>query len=92
MSNQKKSILSKKGATIALAAAALFTTTAALGYAYRLDPVATNTIRCQGINACKGQSACNGRGTCGGVNACKGQGWLNVTREECVKRGGRVLG
>jgi hypothetical protein len=83
--------MANKGIVIAATVAAIFTSTA-FAYSYTLPQVATNTVRCQGINACKGQSSCNSRGTCGGVNACKGKGWLNVTREECVRRGGKVLG
>jgi hypothetical protein len=44
----------------------------------------TETIKCEGVNACKGQSACKSAGSsCAGKNACKGKGFLMVTKEEC---------
>jgi hypothetical protein len=42
-----------------------------------------------GANACKGQSACKtAKNECKGQNACKGQGYLEMTEEECGTAGG----
>ena len=49
-------------------------------------------VICEGINACKGQGTCAGPGhACGGQNACKGQGHSKVSKEECLKKGGKIV-
>jgi hypothetical protein len=41
-------------------------------------------VHCSGANACKGQSACkSAHNACKGQNGCKGQGFLEVTKQEC---------
>ncbi len=48
-------------------------------------------VHCYGVNACKGQTACaTATNACKGQNACKGKGWLPMTRDECVAKGGTV--
>ncbi len=48
-------------------------------------------VKCYGVNACKGQGACGGKGhSCAGKNACKGQGYLEMSKDECLKKGGRL--
>lgn len=51
-------------------------------------------IKCEGANECKGTSECksstNANG-CQGLNECKGQGWITIPKEECDKKGGKVL-
>ena len=33
-----------------------------------------------------------GQVICDGINACKGQGHSKVSKEECLKKGGKVVG
>ena len=41
-------------------------------------------VHCSGVNACKGQSACkSAHNACKGQNSCKGQGFLELTKQEC---------
>jgi uncharacterized membrane protein len=48
-------------------------------------------VKCYGVNACKGQGACGGKGhSCAGKNACKGQGYLEMSKDDCVEKGGRL--
>ena len=49
-------------------------------------------VHCYGVNKCKGTGACGGKGhSCAGQNACKGQGFLELSKEECLKmEGGRL--
>jgi hypothetical protein len=50
-------------------------------------------VHCGGINSCKGASDCaTAQSACKGMNACKGQGYKAVTKAECDKAGGKVLG
>jgi uncharacterized membrane protein len=74
------------GTTIALAAASLFVSGAAMAAASAADDT---KVKCVGVNACKGKSECatehNG---CAGQNGCKGQGWSTLTEKECRTRGG----
>ena len=45
---------------------------------------------CHGVNSCKGTGACGGKGhACAGHNKCKGQGWLKMTKEECMEKKGK---
>lgn len=49
------------------------------------------TVHCSGVNACKGQGACGtAEHSCAGLNACKGKGWVEMSAEECQKKGGKV--
>lgn len=50
------------------------------------------TVHCYGINKCKGTGDCGGKGhSCAGKNACKGQGYLELSKETCLKiQGGRL--
>jgi uncharacterized membrane protein len=51
-----------------------------------------DTVNCAGINACKGQGACAGAGhSCAGKNSCKGQGWVESSKDECLKKGGKIV-
>ncbi|HEX5043812.1 MAG TPA: hypothetical protein VFV75_12950 [Candidatus Polarisedimenticolaceae bacterium] len=49
-------------------------------------------IHCYGVNKCKGVGDCGGKGhSCAGENACKGQGYLEMSRDLCLKiEGGRL--
>jgi uncharacterized membrane protein len=47
---------------------------------------------CYGVNACKGVGDCGGKGhSCSGKNSCKGQGYLEMSKDLCLKiDGGRL--
>ncbi len=82
--------LSKSGATLAVAAAALV-----MGGTF-VAPVAHAAddakVHCTGVNACKGTGACKGASNaCKGKNACKGQGFMEMTAKDCTDKGGKVV-
>jgi len=68
------------GATIAAAAAMLFSTAPLMTAA-----AAEAKVHCTGVNACKGQSSCkSAHNACKGQNSCKGQGWVEMSsKQEC---------
>ena len=79
-----------RGVLIASAAASLILGGAVLA---RADDQKTGgeMVHCAGVNACKGQAACSGAGnSCAGQNSCKGKGWIETSKDECVKKGGKV--
>lgn len=83
-----------KGALIALSVAALFGAREARATeAGSADPAKTDAkVRCAGINECSGKSSCHGNGnSCAGMNSCKGKGVLETSREDCEKKGGKIL-
>lgn len=48
-------------------------------------------VMCNGINACKGHSDCKtATSACKGMNQCKGTGWVFLSKEECLKKGGSI--
>jgi hypothetical protein len=50
-------------------------------------------VHCGGITSCKGTSDCKtASNACKGQNSCKGQGFKAVSKAECDKAGGKVLG
>ena len=55
---------------------------------------APKTVHCLGVNSCKGSSECGveGKTSCKGHNACKGQGWISLSKKDCKKQGGTVVG
>jgi len=77
------------GVLIASAAAALLLTGA---LSARADEKAGgDKVHCGGVNACKGQGACAGGGhACAGKNACKGQSFVETTKDDCAKQGGKL--
>lgn len=78
------------GASLALAAAGLFASSAVLA----ADNGGTEAkVPCMGINSCKGTSECKtAANACKGQNECKGKGWMNTTSaEECTSKGGTVV-
>jgi len=80
-----------KGALRASAAAGLILGGAVLA---RADEGKTggDMVHCAGVNSCKGEGACAGAGhSCAGKNACKGQGWAEMSKDECLKKGGKVV-
>ncbi|MCK9383824.1 MAG: hypothetical protein M0Q15_04230 [Nevskia sp.] len=73
--------------SIALAAAAATMFLAAPTIASASEGAAGH---CVGANSCKGTSACKtANSACKGQNACKGQGFLEKTKAECDKLGGK---
>jgi hypothetical protein len=45
---------------------------------------------CMGANSCKGESACKtASNACKGQNGCKGQGFLEMSKADCEKAGGK---
>ena len=50
------------------------------------------TVPCYGINKCQGTGDCGGKGhSCAGKNACKGQGYIELSEENCLRiEGGRL--
>jgi hypothetical protein len=79
----------KSGALIAAAVASL-----ALSGIASANPSAAakaDTVHCTGINSCKGTSDCKtAENACKGKNSCKGHGFVNATKEDCAKKGGKV--
>jgi hypothetical protein len=81
-----------KGMLMASAAASLILGGAVLGRAAD-EKTGGEMVHCAGVNACKGQGACGGADhSCAGQNKCKGQGWVDMSKEECAKKGGKVVG
>ena len=78
-----------KGAMIAASVAGLF----AAGVAGTPSAKAGEEVTCSGINSCKGKGSCHGAAnSCAGQNACKGKGNTKTTKEECLTKGGKVVG
>ena len=81
--------MTTRGKLIASSLAGLF---AAVPSVVLAKGAGKNQVICDGINACKGQGTCSGPGhACGGQNACKGQGHSKVSKEECLKKGGKIV-
>ena len=79
-----------RGVLIASAAASLILGGAVLARAD--EKSGGDMIHCAGVNACKGQAACAGAGnSCAGQNSCKGKGWIESSKDDCMKKGGKVL-
>ena len=78
-----------KGILIASAAATLVLGGAVLARADQ--KTGGDMVHCAGVNSCKGQGECAGAGhSCAGMNRCKGQGWVELSKEDCAKKGGKV--
>lgn len=79
---------SQLGFALAASAAALFNA----GCSTICSDVEDGPIKCTGVNACKGSSNCaTPESSCKGRNACRGEGWVPMTKEECLRRGGEVM-
>lgn len=78
------------GFALAAAAAALFSTGAALS---PVQAAEGGKVHCSGINSCKGHGECKtAKNDCKGMNACKGQGWVSKnSAKECTDAGGKVV-
>lgn len=56
------------------------------------EPEKVAKVHCGGVNACKGKSGCmTAKNACAGQNGCKGEGWIDLTAEECQTKGGKVV-
>ena len=79
-----------RGVLLASAAASLILGGAVLARAD--EKSGGDMIHCAGVNACKGQAECAGAGnSCAGQNSCKGKGWVETSKDDCMKKGGKVL-
>lgn len=78
----------KSGANIAMTAAALIISGAAMVATANAD---TFKGRCFGVNGCAGKGNCKtAKNDCKGKNACKGQGWIEMLNTECEGQGGTI--
>jgi len=77
-----------KGTSIALAVSALLAASACSGGGDEAESSASQSIKCEGGNACAGLSECatqDGKSSCVGENACKGTGYVYTqTQEQCT--------
>jgi hypothetical protein len=79
-----------KGILIASAAATLVLGGAVLARADQ--KTGGDMVHCAGVNACKGPGECAGAGhSCAGMNSCKGKGWVELGKDDCAKKGGKVV-
>ena len=80
-----------KGALIATAVAGLFMAHTAL--AEQKADGDSGKVKCMGVNECKGKGACGvaGKHECAGENECKGKGWIQLSKQDCAKKGGTEL-
>jgi uncharacterized membrane protein len=82
---------SRSSNTVLMAAVAGLLTVGAVGAATSARAADADKVKCYGINSCKGQGGCAGAGHgCAGKNACKGQGFVETTKDDCAKKGGKV--
>jgi len=80
-------INAKSGSALAAAAATLLLAGAVTAPAHA---AADAKGHCMGVNECKGKSACGtAANACGGKNECKGKGFLEMTKADCDKAGGK---
>ena len=79
----------KSGAKMAMTAAVLLVSGATLIGAAMAETVKG---RCFGVNGCKGQRNCkSAKNDCKGKNGCKGHGMLEMSADECSKKGGKTM-
>jgi len=84
----------KKRALIAASVAGLMAA-AAVGTAHGAEGAAApagKKVPCYGINKCKGTGDCGGKGHgCAGKNACEGKGYINLSKDDCLRIKGGSL-
>ncbi|MDA1107238.1 MAG: hypothetical protein O2845_02410 [Proteobacteria bacterium] len=73
-----------KGLMLAGAAASLLLGAGFSTAADDMQPAGQGKVRCEGVNACKGKGDCASGNNCKGSNNCKGQGYLRMSKDECV--------
>ena len=80
----------KKNAVLMAAVAGLLTA-GVVGTATTARAADADKVKCYGINACKGHGSCAGAGhACAGKNACKGQSFVETSKDDCMKQGGKL--
>ena len=73
------------------AAVAGLLTVGTLGTASTTHAAEGDKVKCYGVNSCKGTGACSGAGHgCAGKNACKGQGFVEMSKDDCMQKGGKL--
>lgn len=85
---------STKGTLVALSVAALFAARGSLAADMKdMDAGKSDAkVKCSGVNECAGKGSCAGAGnSCAGKNSCKGKGFVDMSAEECAKKGGKVV-
>ena len=81
-SNKKKLLLAASIAGLMAVSATTATTNA----------LADEAAPCYGVNACKGTGDCGGKGHgCAGKNACEGKGYIELSKEDCLRIKGGSL-
>jgi uncharacterized membrane protein len=81
----------RRGLTIAGAAASLILAGAVTAGADSHERTGGTMVHCAGVNECKGKGECAGPGhACAGMNECKGKGVVEMSAEECAKKGGKA--
>lgn len=78
-------VRSSSSLALAAAAAAMF------AMAPVSSSIASENVKCMGVNACKGHGTCKtASSACKGQNACKGQGFVVVSADACQQLGGKA--
>jgi uncharacterized membrane protein len=76
---------------VLMAAVAGLLTMSAAGAVSTARAAEGDKVKCYGVNTCKGTGACGGAGhSCAGKNACKGQGFVETSKADCEKQGGKL--
>ena len=82
---------SKSTNRVLMAAVAGLLTVGAIGSAATARAADADKVKCYGVNSCKGKGSCAGGGhSCAGNNACKGQSFVETTKDDCAKQGGKL--
>ena len=80
-----------RGFLIASAAAGLILAGGIAAKADHHEKAGGDKVNCAGVNDCKGKGSCaTDTHACAGMNACKGKGVVEMSKEECQKKGGKV--
>ncbi len=71
----------------ALVAASIAGLMAVAGSSVLLSGTASaEDVACYGVNKCKGTGDCGGKGSsCAGKNACMGQGFIKISKDNCLR-------
>ncbi|MBA2653928.1 MAG: hypothetical protein H0U71_02535 [Gammaproteobacteria bacterium] len=79
-----------KGILLATAASLLLTS-----HSFAAEKVsgAAKPVKCYGVNSCRGKAQCGekNKNSCAGQNSCKGKGWIYMSSEQCMKKGGQPI-
>jgi hypothetical protein len=81
-----------KGAVVALSVATLFSAGAAFAGSHEGGGEKKDAqVKCMGVNECAGKGGCaSAHNECGGKNKCKGMGVVQMSADECKKKGGKA--